>query len=72
METSITILLGDKLRRELDDASKQTGRSRDDIVRDCIKRQLQLLRFEKLRQHLMPLAEARGYLTDEDVLRDVS
>jgi hypothetical protein len=28
--------------------------------------------FEALRKKIMPFAEARGYLTDEDVFRDVS
>ena len=35
-------------------------------------RQLALAQFQDLRRRIMPLAEARGYLTDEDVFRDVS
>ena len=31
-----------------------------------------LLRFEQLRRQVLPFAEARGYLTDEDVARTVS
>lgn len=31
-----------------------------------------MLRFERLRKRTLPLAEARGYLTDEDIFRDVS
>jgi hypothetical protein len=30
-----------------------------------------LMEFESLRRRMMPFAEARGYLTDEDVFRDV-
>jgi hypothetical protein len=41
-------------------------------VREALWRQLNLLRFEELRRRLVPFAEARGYLTDEDVYRDVS
>jgi hypothetical protein len=41
-------------------------------VRDALRRQLSLLRFERLRRRTLPFAEARGYLTDEDVVRDVS
>lgn len=37
-----------------------------------IRRQLSLLRFEQLRGQALPFAQARGYLTDEDVARDVS
>ena len=52
--------------------SRQLGRSRSEIVRDAIRRQLALLRFEQTRRTLLPLAEAQGILTDEDVFRIVS
>ena len=48
------------------------GRSRSEVVRDAVQRQLALAQFQDLRRRIMPLAEARGYLTDEDVFRDVS
>ena len=41
-------------------------------MRDALRRQLSLLQFEHLRRQTMPFAEARGYLTDEDILRDIS
>lgn len=52
--------------------AKRTGRSRSEVVRDAVQRQLALAQFQDLRRRIMPLAEARGYLTDEDVFRDVS
>lgn len=30
------------------------------------------MQFEALRKKVMPFAEARGYLTDEDVFSDIS
>jgi len=42
------------------------------VVRDAVRRQLALAEFEDLRRRIMPLAEARGYLTDEGIFRDVS
>jgi predicted transcriptional regulator len=73
MKTStITIRLDEALERQLDQACAQTGRTRSDLARDALRRQLALLRFERLRRRVLPLAEARGYLTDEDVFRDVS
>jgi hypothetical protein len=48
------------------------GRTRSDLVRDALQRQLNLMRFEGLRRRSLPFAEARGHLTDEDVARDVS
>jgi hypothetical protein len=60
------------LERELTRLAKRTGRSRSDLVRDAVRRQLALVQLESIRRRVMPLAEARGYLTDEDVFRDVS
>ena len=56
----------------LDEVSRRTGRSRSEVARDALKRQLRVAQFEALRRRVMPFAEARGYLTDDDVFRDVS
>ncbi len=68
----ITIRLDPELQRQLDDISRELGLTRSEVVREALRRQLSLLRFEATRQRLMPLAEARGYLTDEDVFEDIS
>lgn len=70
--SSVTIRLDPKLQRDLDRLSRQLGRSRSDLVRDAVRRQLALLRFEQARRTLLPLAEAQGILTDEDVFARVS
>ncbi|MDA8179516.1 MAG: CopG family transcriptional regulator [Deltaproteobacteria bacterium CG2_30_66_27] len=73
MKTSaVTIRMESDLQRLLDNVCKQSGRTRSDIVRDALKRQLSILRFEQLRRQVLPFAEARGYLTDEDVNKAVS
>jgi predicted transcriptional regulator len=73
MKTSVlTIRLDAELDRQVTRAAKRSGLSRSDIVRDAVRRQLALAQFQDLRRRIMPLAEARGYLTDEDVFRDVS
>lgn len=69
---SVTIRLDPKLQRDLDRLSRQLGRSRSDLVRDAVRRQLALLRFEQARRTLLPLAEAQGVLIDEDVFARVS
>lgn len=68
----LTIRLDRKLARELVRISKRLRRSRSDVARDALRRQLALMRFEELRAGLMPYAERAGYLTDKDVFRDVS
>ena len=72
MKTSITIRLDDDLERMLDQVSLRAGRTRSDVIRDALRRQLSILMFQQLRKEALPFAEARGYLTDEDVFRDVS
>ncbi len=72
MGTPLTVRLDDDLERLLMDVAEKSGRSRSDVVREALRRQLTLMSFEKLREQLMPFAEARGYLTDEDVFEDVS
>jgi predicted transcriptional regulator len=69
---TVTIRLDDTLERELERACVQTGRTRSDLARDALRRQIALLRFERLRKKVLPLAEARGYLTDDDVFRELS
>lgn len=69
---TVTIRLDAELQRELDQLCRQLGRSRSDVVRDALRRQVALLRFERSRRALLPLAEARGILTDEDVFAIVS
>jgi len=65
-----------RLDKELDDmlakVSKQSGKNRSEIAREAMRRQLRLQQFEELRKRIMPFAEARGYLTDEDIFADIS
>jgi predicted transcriptional regulator len=72
MRNAVTIRLDPELEKLLDRLCRQTGRSRSDLVREALRRQLSLLRFEQLRRQVLPFAEARGYLTDEDVARTIS
>jgi len=72
MQSAVTIRLDPDLEKLLNRFCKQTGRNRSEVVRDALRRQLSLLRFERLRRRALPFAEARGYLTDADVARDVS
>lgn len=72
MNSAITVRLNKSLQKRLEPISKKTGVSRSEIIRDALKRQLAILAVEKHRETAMPFAEARGYLTDVDVFREVS
>ncbi len=70
--TTLSIRLTDDLDKLLTKAARQSGKNRSEIAREALRRQLRISQFESLRRRMMPFAEARGYLTDEDVFRDVS
>ena len=70
--STLTIRLDPDLNRQLARQAKRTGRSRSDVAREALRRQLAVAQFEQVRRRVMPLAEAQGYLTDEDIFRDVS
>ena len=72
MKAVLTIRLDPALERQLDQVARASGRSKSDVVRDALRRQLALARVETIRRRTLPFAEARGYLTDEDVYRDIS
>lgn len=68
----LTIRLDEALAQQLEAVCAATGRSRSEIVRDALRRQLSLMRFEHLRREALRFGEAAGWLSDEDVFRAVS
>ena len=68
----LSIRLDGDLDRLLGKASRQAGRSRSEVARDALRRQLRLTQFDAIRRRMMPLAEARGFLTDEDVFEKIT
>lgn len=71
-KSTLTIRLDKDLANLLTKASRRSGRNRSEVAREALRRQLRISQFEALRRKIMPFAEARGYLTDEDVFADVS
>lgn len=63
----VTFRLDARTARLLDRVTRRTGRPRSELIREAVQRQLALMRFEGLRQATAPFAEARGWLTDEEV-----
>ena len=71
-ESLLTIHLDRRLTLQLEAACADTGRSRGEIVRDALRRQLSLIRFVQLQRQALPIGEAAGWFTDEDVFKAVS
>jgi predicted transcriptional regulator len=72
MDTTLTIRLDKELVQLLEEASARSGQSKSELVRKALKRQLSIESFQQLRKELLPYGEAQGWLTDEDVFREVS
>lgn len=70
--SSLTIRLDKELDALLTKASQRSGKNRSAIAREALRRQLRLEQFEQIRIKVMPFAEARGYLIDEDVFAQIS
>lgn len=72
MSTTLTIRLDEKLDRELTRLAQALHRPKSDLVREFIRRQLAQAKFERARRLIEPAAERLGYLTDEDIFRELS
>jgi len=72
MSAMLTIRLDDDLQSLLDRACGAAGRTRSDLAREALRRQLTISTFEELRRQVMPLASEQGFETDEDVFRAIS
>ena len=70
--TTLTIRIDEELDELLTKASRRAGVSRSAMARNALRRQLRVSQFEAIRRQIMPFAEARGYLTDEDIFSDIS
>lgn len=69
---TITLRLDEDLDKLLTKASRRSGKNRSEIARDALRRQLRLEQFETMRKRILPFAEARGLLTDEDIFSQIS
>ncbi len=72
MSQTMTVRIPDELRKDLKEISKKEGIPISDVVRESLKKYVLLYRFRKLREMVLPFAEAQGILTDEDVFKIIS
>lgn len=72
MGTTFTIRLDDKSEKALRELCAATGKSRSEVVREALRHEQLRVELAAIRAELVPRAQAAGWLTDEDVFRDVS
>ncbi len=70
--TAVTIRIPEDLHVELQRLCEEQQRSTSDVVRESVRRYIAAEQLRSIREMTKPNAAARGYLTDEDVFKDVS
>jgi metal-responsive CopG/Arc/MetJ family transcriptional regulator len=72
MRSVLSVSLPEKLAIELDFLSKETGRNKSDIVKESLGEFLWENRFRRVKKRLSGKAKKAGFVTDEDVFKDIS
>ena len=72
MESILSVRLPADLRKRLQAASQAEGKPISDLIRDFIRKELDVIEFRRLREATLPHAEAKGIFTDEDVYKLIS
>ena len=72
MMQAVTVRIPDDLRKELQQISNAVAKPISDLVRESIQKYVAIYNFRRLRNTILPFAEAQGILTDEDVFKSIS
>jgi predicted CopG family antitoxin len=72
MNQTLTIRIPDNIREGLQELSRNENKPVSDIVRESLKRYLAIYRFRRLKNMVLPFAEAQGILSDEDIFTMIS
>ena len=71
MNQTLSIRIPENMRKELEEVSKLENKPLSEFVRDSLRKAILIHRFRKLRNIVLPFAEAQGILTDEDVFEKI-
>ncbi len=69
---TLTIRIDKRLEEDLERLASTQHRTKSDLAREMLRKRVAVERFRELRRRALPLAEAAGYVTDEDVFHDIS
>ena len=72
MQTILTVRLSDIESQSLDALCASTGKSRSEVVRESLRSYRLREALLQCQAQLAPLARAAGWLTEDDILNDVS
>jgi predicted transcriptional regulator len=69
---TLTIRIDQQLENDLERLARTQHRTKSDLAREMLRKRVAVERFRELRRRALPFAEAAGYVSDEDIFRDVS
>ena len=72
MPTTLTVRLTDKEAKDLTAICKLSGKTRSEVVREALRGTIFRERLDAVRAIAIPRAREIGWLTEEDIFRDVS
>jgi predicted transcriptional regulator len=72
MDTTLNVRIPTELKRQLEALSRRQHRPSSEVVRESLRRYIAAEQMAALRKMTVPLAEAQGFITDEDVFQAVS
>ena len=70
--STLTLRIPDELKEQLEELSRRLQRPTSELVRESLRRYIVTEQLKAIRRTTVPLAEAQGFLTDDDVFRTVS
>lgn len=70
--STLTLRIPDDLKQQLEDLSRQQRRPTSELVRESLRMYIVTEQLKAIRQATVPLAEAQGFLTDDDIFKAVS
>lgn len=69
---TLTLNISDELREQLQTLAKEKQRRVNELAIEAIRKYVAIEELQELRRRTIPYAQARGFLNDDDVFREVS
>jgi len=70
--STLTIRIPDDLKEQLEQLRRQLQRPTSELVRESLRQYIVTEQLKAIRRATVPLAEAQGFLTDDDIFQAVS
>jgi len=70
--TVVAVELDDKLANELKQLSESLQTTEVDLIKKAVNTYLRQQRMDQIRAEIRPYAEAAGFLTEDDIYKEIS